>query len=110
VHGLVAETDKAVMTMQSARRGVTSILRWVLIGSGVSLLLSIVALFGTYQMLYSHYQTDYDALKSQVTYLDAVNHSDVVPCGDGRLCARIDDKAQRVGDKKQYRLIELRRQ
>ena len=106
VQGMAAETDKAVIAMQGARRGLTSILRWVMIGAGVSLLLSIVALFGTYDMLYGHYQTRYDELKSQVTYLDALNHSDVVPCGDGRLCARIDDKSPRVGDKKQYRLIE----
>ncbi len=108
VQGLAAETDKAVIAMQGARRGLTSILRWVMIGACVSLLLSIIALFGTYEMLYGHYQTRYDELKSQVTYLDALNHSDVVPCGEGRLCARIDDKAQRVGDKKQYRLIESR--
>lgn len=108
VQGMAAETDKAVIAMQGARRGLTSILRWVMIGAGVSLLLSIVALFGTYDMLYGHYQTRYDELKSQVTYLDALNHSDVVPCGDGRLCARIDDKSPRVGDKKQYRLIEPR--
>jgi hypothetical protein len=109
VHGLTAETDKVVIAMQGARRGLTSIQRWVMIAVCVSLLLSIIALFGTYHMLYGHYQTRYDELKSQVTYLDAVDHSDVVPCGEGRLCARIDDKAQRVGDKKQYRLIELRR-
>ncbi len=108
VQGLATETDKAVMVLQGATRGLSSILRWVAIGAGVSLLLSIIALFGTYEMLYRHYQTRYDALKSQVTYLDALNHSDVVPCGEGRLCARIDDKAQRVGDKKQYRLIESR--
>jgi hypothetical protein len=108
VRGLAAETDKSVIAMQGARRELASILRWVLIGAGVSLLLSIIALFGTYEMLYGHYQARYDTLKSQVTYLDAVNHSDVVPCGEDRLCARIDDKASRVSGKKQYRLVELR--
>lgn len=108
VHGLTAETDKTVVAMQSARSGLTSTLRWVLIVSCVSLLLSIVALFGTYAMLYGHYQTRYDALKSQLTYLDAVYGSDVVPCGNGQLCAHIDDKAARFGDKKQYRVVQPR--
>lgn len=108
VQALTAETDKAVVVVQGAKRELGAILRWVLIGNGVSLLLAIIALVGAYEMLYGHYQTRYNELKSQVTYLDAVNHSDVVPCGEGRLCARIDDKAPRLGDKKQYRLIAPR--
>jgi hypothetical protein len=108
VQGLSAETDKSVMAMQGATRGLTSILRWVIVGACVSLLFSLVALLGTYEMLYGHYQTRYDELKSKVTYLDAINRSDVVPCGDGQLCAHIDDKAARVGDKKQYRVVAPR--
>jgi hypothetical protein len=108
VQGLVAESEKAVTALQGAKRGLASVLRLVWIGACVSLLLSIVALVGTYEMLYGHYQTRYDELKSQVTYMDAVDRSDVLPCGNGQLCARIDDKAPRLGDKKQYRLIEPR--
>jgi hypothetical protein len=108
VQGLSAETDKSVMAMQGATRGLTSILRWVIVGACVSLLFSLVALFGTYHMLYGHYRQQYDQLLAAVPYMDAVNRSDVVPCGDRQLCARIDDKAPRVGDKKQYRLIEPR--
>lgn len=106
---LAAEADQAVMTMQEARRGFESMLRWVGIGAGVCLVLSIIALGETYEMLYGHYQQQYDRLRSAVPYMQAVNHSDVVPCGDGRLCARIDEKAPRLGDKKQYRLVEPRK-
>lgn len=108
VQSLGAETEQAVKAMEGARHGLASTLRGIWIGAGVCLLFSVLALIGTYQMLYGHYQTRYDDLKAQVTYLDALNHSDVVRCGEGRLCARIDDKAARVGDKKQYRLIETR--
>jgi hypothetical protein len=108
IQGIATEADQTVRTLQTNRRDFASTLRWVWIGSCVSLLLSVVALVGTYEMLYGHYATRYGELKSQVTYLDALNHSDVMPCGEERLCARIDDKAPRLGDKKQYRLIELR--
>nr|WP_233176511.1 hypothetical protein [Dyella sp. ASV24] len=108
VQSLSAETEKAVATLQGARRDLMSVLRWVWIGACVSLLLSIVALVGTYEMLYGHYQTRYDELKSKVGYLGAINRSDVVPCGDGQLCARVDDKSPRYGEKKQYRVVEPR--
>jgi hypothetical protein len=106
--GFTEETDKAVRTLQGARSDFTSMRRWVLWGLCASLVLCIVALVGTYQLLYGYYQTRYDQLKSQVTYLEAINRSDVAPCGDGRLCAHIDEKAPHVGDKGQYRLVELR--
>jgi hypothetical protein len=108
VQGMTTETDKTVKAMQGASGNLSSTVRWLWIGACVSLLFSIVALGGTYEMLYGSYQTRYDALKSQVTYLDAVNRSDVVPCGDGQLCARIDEKSPRVGDKKQYRVVSPR--
>ena len=108
VQGIATEADQTVRTLQASRRDVASILRWVWIGAGACLVFSLVALVAAYEMLYGHYATRYDELESQVTYLDALNHSDVVPCGEGRLCAHIDDKSPRLGDKKQYRLIELR--
>lgn len=108
MQGIAAEADQTARTLQGTRRDVASVLHWVWIGTAVSLVFSIVALVGTYEMVYGYYQTKFNELKSQVTYLDAINRSDVVPCGDGRLCARIDDKAPRAGDKKQYRLIEPR--
>ena len=110
VQNLATEIDTAVTVLQGAQRGLASITRWVMIGMAVTLLFSLIALIGTYAMLYGHYQTRYNALAAQVTYLDTVNRADVVPCGDGQLCARIDDKAPRYGDKKQYRVVEPRGQ
>ncbi|KOR46032.1 hypothetical protein ADT25_07245 [Xanthomonas oryzae] len=86
----------------------TLMVRWVWIGAGVSLLCALVALIGTYQMLYGDYATRYQALRAQVPYLEAINRSDIAPCGDGRLCVNIDDKAPKFGDKKQYRLVKPR--
>jgi len=110
VQNLATEIDTAVTVLQGAQRGLASITRWVMIGMAVTLLFSLIALFGTYAMLYGHYQTRYNALVAHDTYLDTVNRADVVPCGDGQLCARIDDKAPRYGDKKQYRVVEPRGQ
>lgn len=47
---------------------------------------------------------------NDLLYLDAASRADIVWCRQKRLCARIDDKAPRLGDKKQYRLIEPRQQ
>lgn len=108
VQRVATEADQTVKALQAARHDFVPIARRVWLGAGMSLVLSLVALIGTYLMLYGHYAIRYEALKSRVAYLDAIQASDVVPCGEGRLCARIDDKAQRLGDKKQYRLIELK--
>jgi len=108
IQGIAAEADQTVRTLQMTQRDVASIVRRVWIGAGVSLALSLAALVVTYEMLYGHYENRYATLKSQVDYLDAVNQADVAPCGNGRLCARIDGKAPPAGDKKQYRLVELR--
>ncbi len=40
--------------------------------------------------------------------MEAINRSDIVPCGDGRLCVNIDEKAPKLGEKKQYRLVKPR--
>ncbi|WP_235430477.1 hypothetical protein [Xanthomonas sp. MUS 060] len=108
VQGITTAADQTVRALQLTRRDMTSIVRWVWIGAGVSLLFALVALMGTYKMLYGDYATRYDALKVQLNYMEAINRSDIVPCGDGRLCVNIDDKAPKFGDKKQYRLVKPR--
>lgn len=108
IRSVTTEADQTTRTLQVARHDLLTVLRNVWIGAMVALAFSIIALLGTYEMIFGHYQAQFDALKAQVTYLDAVNRSDVVPCGEGRLCARIDEQAPRLGDKKQYRMIELR--
>lgn len=105
---IAAEADQTVGALQRSRRDLVPLLRWVWIGAGLSLALSLVALFGTYTMLHGHYASRYETLKALVPYMDAINKADVVPCGDDQLCARIDDKAPRLGDRKQYRLVAPR--
>ena len=72
------------------------------------LVLCLISLGITYEASYGYYRNRYAQLVGSMNYMEALNRSDVVPCGDGRLCAHIDAKAQPVGDKKQYRLIELK--
>jgi hypothetical protein len=80
-----------------------------LLGMGTALLvLCLITLGATYEALYGYYQKHYEQLMGSTSYLEALNRSDVVPCGDGRLCAHIDAKAPAIGDKKQYRLVELK--
>ncbi len=86
-------------------------LRWhtrVLWSWGSLLVLCLLSLMVNYQAIFGYYHERLAQQMGQMNYMDAINRSDVVPCGDGRLCARVDDKAPRVGDKKQYRLIGLR--
>ncbi|HEY0505180.1 MAG TPA: relaxation protein [Lysobacter sp.] len=40
--------------------------------------------------------------------LQLYNGADVAPCGEGRLCANVDLKADRFGDRRQYRPIRPR--
>ncbi|RMH87275.1 hypothetical protein EBB59_13285 [Lysobacter pythonis] len=47
--------------------------------------------------------------KQEIAYLDRIARADLAACGTDRLCARIDEKAPRHGNKKEYRTIALRR-
>ncbi|WP_259156998.1 hypothetical protein [Xanthomonas sp. 3793] len=47
-------------------------------------------------------------LRAEITFLDRVARANLVACGKDRLCAEIDKKAARYGDRGQYRLINLR--
>ena len=72
------------------------------------LALCLTSLGLTYEALYGYYQSRYTQLVDSTSYLEAIHRSDVVPCEEGRVCARIDAKSSPLGDKGQYRLIELR--
>jgi hypothetical protein len=105
---MIAKADRAVDDLAKAQSAFSAQRRRLFWGLGSVVLLCLISLVATYEGLYGFYQARYDMLVRQVTYLDAVNRADVVPCGEGRLCARVDDKAPRIGDKKQYRPVELR--
>ncbi|MCC7632797.1 hypothetical protein [Stenotrophomonas rhizophila] len=47
--------------------------------------------------------------RAEIAWLDRIAGADLVPCGEDRLCARIDEKAARLGQQKQYRVIAVRK-
>lgn len=108
VRELTTEAGQTTQVLKSTRADVTSQRRLMWWGMAAVVLVSVVSLVVNYQMLYGEYQRKYEQLLMAVPYLDAVNRSDLVPCGDGRLCARVDDKSPRYGDKKQYRVVAPR--
>lgn len=55
-----------------------------------------------------HVRQEVARLQPQVEYLEAINRADWVPCGEGRLCARVEEKGQRYGARKDYSRIEVR--
>jgi hypothetical protein len=105
---MAAEASQTIKAFKDAQATIASQRRWMWWSLGFVLALSIVSLVATYESLYGFYQTRYVELKAQVTYLDAVNKSDVVPCGDGQLCAHVDPNSPRYGDRKQYRVVAPR--
>nr|WVL58752.1 hypothetical protein M3O54_013685 [Xanthomonas nasturtii] len=46
--------------------------------------------------------------RAEVAYLDRVIRANLVPCGKDRLCAEVEKKGARYGDRGQYRVIVLR--
>lgn len=108
VRGVTAEAARTTRGLGTIRGDFASQRRWMLWGVGVALMACLASLVATYELAFGFYQARYDVLRAQVAYLDAVNRADVATCGDGRLCARIDDSAPRLGDRMQYRLIKLR--
>ncbi|MGS1121003.1 hypothetical protein [Rhodanobacter sp. UC4436_H3] len=103
-----AEAEQATRALASVQAEMASQRRWMRWGLGAVLALSLISLAATYESLYGFYQARYARLRAQVTYLEAVNHADVVPCGDGRLCARVEHNSPRYGERKQYRVVAPR--
>ncbi|MFC3565538.1 hypothetical protein ACFSYI_07990 [Xanthomonas dyei] len=46
--------------------------------------------------------------KAEIAYLDRVVRANLIPCGEDRLCAELEKKGTRYGDRGQYRAITLR--
>ncbi|QJD70065.1 hypothetical protein HG421_11705 [Xanthomonas campestris pv. badrii] len=47
--------------------------------------------------------------RAEIAYLDRVARANIVPCGENRLCAELEKKGRRYGDRGQYREITLRK-
>ena len=96
-----AQTEQVTAALMAAQEAFASQRKRLYWGLGAVVGLCILSLVATYEALAGHYQKEFAQLQAQVSYMQAINRSDVAPCGDGRLCARIDGK-------KQYQMIELR--
>jgi hypothetical protein len=102
------QAERSVRVLKADQVEIASQRRRMVWSLGAVIALCILSLVATYEGLYGYYQTQFSRLKSEVNYLDAIHRSDVVPCGDGQLCARVDDKAPRYGDNRQYRVVKPR--
>ena len=73
--------------------------------------LGIAALIAAASAVYLLHNTRQEMarLQPQREYYEAMRQADWVPCGDARLCARVEPKGARYGEGGQYRRIELRR-
>lgn len=77
--------------------------------SSAALLAASLLAFASGGWLLWNAKTESARLRSEVAYLDRVNRADWVPCGQDRLCARIDAKADAADADRAYRAIALRR-
>lgn len=73
--------------------------------------LGVAALIAAASAIYLLHNTRQELarLQPQRDYYKAMAKADLVPCGDGRLCARMESKGPRFGEGGQYRRVELRR-
>ncbi|MDO0789987.1 exonuclease VII small subunit [Xanthomonas arboricola] len=53
-------------------------------------------------------RTELAQLRASINYLDRVARADLAPCGEGRLCAKLEKNGARYGNQRQYRAINLR--
>lgn len=105
VSEMVGRINRAARGCELHSLSLARLRRRLYLGMGSMLGLSLVAVVLVYQALYGHYRQEYERLLGEVAYLKAVNDADVAPCGDGRLCARIDEAAPPLGGEGQYRLV-----
>lgn len=47
--------------------------------------------------------------RAEIAFLERVARANLVPCGEDRLCAELEKKGPRYGDRGQYRVVALRR-
>lgn len=108
VSEMVGRINRAARSFELRALNLARVRRRLYLGMGSMLLLSLAGVVLVYQALYGHYRQEYERLLDEVAYLKAVNGADVAPCGDGRLCARIDEAAPPLGGDGQYRLVRPR--
>lgn len=93
---------------QAQRRLVLKASRGMLLATAGLAVAALIAAASAIYLLHTTRQ-ELARLHPQRDYLEAIAKADWVPCGDGRLCARVEPKGARYGEGGQYRRIEPRR-
>ncbi|MBD4907660.1 hypothetical protein GUF75_20690 [Xanthomonas citri pv. citri] len=96
-----AHAQHSLETTTTRRMWIASIA--LLVAGVISLVVAGYALYSTKAAVAEAAQ-----LRAEITFLRRVAHANLVTCGKDRLCAEIDKKGPRYGDRGQYRVIALR--
>lgn len=97
-----AHAQHCLETTTTRRMWIASIA--LLVAGVISLVVAGYALYSTKAAIAEAAQ-----LRAEITFLDRVARANVVPCGKDRLCAEIDKKGSRYGDRGQYCVVAVRR-
>ncbi|MBO9741255.1 hypothetical protein J7432_20145 [Xanthomonas axonopodis pv. begoniae] len=97
-----AHAQHSLETTTTRRMWIASIA--LLVAGVISLVVAGYALYSTKAAIAEAAQ-----LRAEITFLDRVARANLVACGKDRLCAEIDKKGPRYGDKGQYREVSVRR-
>ncbi|MEA9613025.1 hypothetical protein ACD584_21345 [Xanthomonas sp. NCPPB 2922] len=96
-----AHAQHSLETTTTRRMWIASIA--LLVAGVISVVVAGYALYSTKAAVAEAAQ-----LRAEITFLDRVARANLVACSKDRLCAEIDKKGARYGDRGQYRLINLR--
>lgn len=97
----------AASTLEGERKALQHERRtWLWLGCGALLIGTALAVLGSgYAVMQSRKEVQQNRVEAEL--LRAYNRADVTLCGE-RLCANVDDKATRVGERRQYRVVKNR--
>ncbi len=97
-----AHAQHSLETTTTRRMWIASI---ALLAAGViSLVVAGYALYSTKEAVAEAAQ-----LRAEIAFLDRVARANLVPCGEGRLCAELEKKGPRYGNRGQYQVVATRR-
>lgn len=111
VSPVAREYDRAVSAASAQLHGAgKTVWMWFAAAAAILLLALLVAwvVLGYYRRELSTVKEELQRYEDAIPVLEAYYASDVVICGD-RVCANIDPKGQRSGDKRQYVQVQPRR-
>ncbi|MEA9586369.1 hypothetical protein VC279_08720 [Xanthomonas sp. WHRI 10064A] len=96
-----AHAQRSLETTTTRRMWIASIA--LLVAGVISVVVAGYALYSTKAAVAEAAQ-----LRAEITFLDRVARANLVACGKDRLCAELEKKGPRYGDRSQYRVVTLR--